>query len=287
MLTSNVSQLHMDVLEAHGECKVVVLVAHGLNLRAHALRDLYEPLRQRGAAIVVLRLRGHASDSVGDGPMLEEWKSIGATAWVEDWRESARVAEELATSRGVPLAFLGYSLGALIHVYGLATGERESNPFQRQVLLAPAVRVRPRTRLVLLFRPLGRRFIVPSLTPAEIRSHGGTSIAAYESLFGYEAALSALDDPKRVKIPTLVLMAPGDELVSQRRLVEWIERNGLRPEWRMRALSKDSATAQSWVRHHIITERGLGTAAFAALTQVIADALIDGVMDASADAHAI
>lgn len=215
--------------------------------------------------------------------MLEEWKSIDATAWVDDWQQSAHVAEALAASRGVPLAFLGYSLGALIHVYGLATTERENNPFQRQVLLAPAVRVHHRTRLVLLFRPLGRRFMVPSLTPAEIRSHGGTSIAAYESLFGYEAALSTLDDPTRLKIPTLVLMDPGDELVSQRRLNEWIDRNDLRPEWRMRALSKDSATAKSWIRHHIITERGLGTAAFAVLTQVIVDALIDGVLDVNAD----
>ena len=46
----------MDVLQAHGEEKAVVLVAHGLNLRAHALRDLYEPLRERGATIVVLDL---------------------------------------------------------------------------------------------------------------------------------------------------------------------------------------------------------------------------------------
>ncbi|MEP7345981.1 MAG: alpha/beta fold hydrolase, partial [Gemmatimonadaceae bacterium] len=235
----------MDVLESHGECKVVVLVAHGLNLRAHALRDLYEPLRERGATIVVLRLRGHAGDSVGDAPVLEEWKTIDATVWVEDWRESARVAEELATSRGVPLAFLGYSLGALIHIYGLATSDRAVNPFQRQVLLAPAVRVRHRTRLVLLFRPLGMRFIVPSLTPVEIRSHGGTSVAAYRSLFGYEAAMSMIEAPTRIKIPTLVLMDPGDELVSQRRISEWIERNGLRPEWRMVALTKDSATAKS------------------------------------------
>ena len=258
---------------------MVVLVAHGLNLRADALRDLYEPLRRRGAAIVVLRLRGHARDSVADATLREEWRTIDATAWVDDWRASARVAEELAVRRGVPLVFLGYSLGALIHVYGLATSERQDSPFQRQVLLAPAVRVRRRTRLVLLFRPLGRRFIVPSLTPAEIRSHGGTSIAAYQSLFGYEAALSALDDPKRVKIPTLVLMDPGDELVSLQRLNEWIERHGLRPEWRMRALAKDSDTATSRVRHHIITERGLGSAAFAALTKTIGDALIDGILD--------
>lgn len=268
----------MDVLEAEGTCKVVVLVAHGLNLRAHALRDLYEPLRHRGATIVVLRLRGHARDSIGDAPTLEEWKTLDTTAWIDDWRAAVDVAEREATARGVELVFLGYSLGALIHVYGLATSDRPGR-FGRQVLLAPAVRVRARTRLVLLFRPLGRRFIVPSITPAGIRSHGGTSIAAYTSLFGYEAALSVLDEPARLRIPTLVLMDPGDELVSQRRLVEWIERNRLAPYWRIRSLTKDATTARSWIRHHIINEHGLGTAAFQDLVQVIAGALIDGRME--------
>lgn len=268
-----------DVLEAHGACRAVVLVAHGLNLRAHALRALYEPLRERGATIVVLRLRGHARDTAGDAATLEEMRSIDATQWVEDWRESVQVAEELATSCGVPLTFLGYSLGALIHVYGLATGVLEHNPFLRQVLLAPAVRVRPRSRLVLLFQPLGRRFILPSFARREIRSYRATSVGAYVALLGLEADVSVLDDAARVKFPTLVLMDSGDELVSHARLAEWIEANGLAPEWRITAIAKDRATARSRIRHDIVDEHSLGKATYEALTRRIVRALIDGAMD--------
>jgi hypothetical protein len=269
----------MDVLQAHGEEKAVVLVAHGLNLRAHALRDLYEPLRERGATIVVLRLRGHARDSAGDAETLEEWKTLDASAWVDDWRTAVNIAHDLATQRGLPLTFLGYSLGALIHIYGLATGQLEGNPFARQVLLAPALRVRRTSRLVLIFRPLGRRFTVPSFAPADVRSHGGTSMAAYETLFGIEAALTQLEAPHRLKIPTLVIMDPGDELVSQTRIVDWIARNGLAPEWQMVALQKDAATARRRVRHYIFDERSLGPAAFERLATLIARALIAGEMD--------
>ena len=255
-----------------------MLVAHGLNLRAHALRELYEPLRHRGASVVVLRLRGHARDSIADAPTVEEWRTLDTTAWIEDWKQAVSIAERLARVHAVDLTFLGFSLGALIHTYGLATSDPPP-PFRRQVLLAPAVRVRARTRLVLLFRPLGKRFLVPSITPAEIRSHGATSIAAYDSLFGYEAAISELDQPSRLKIPTLVLMDPGDELVSQKRIVDWINRHGLKPEWQLLPLAKDSATARSSIRHHIITEHGLGKGTFAALVLVVTGALIDGVMD--------
>jgi esterase/lipase len=268
----------MDVLDARGVEKAVVLVAHGLNLRAHALRDLYEPLRDRGATIVVLQLRGHARDAAADAQTREAWKSLDASEWVEDWRSAVERATELSAARGLPLAFLGYSLGALIHVYGLASGQLGRNPFVRQVLLAPALRVRSRTRLVLLFRPFGRRFTVRSFAPPDVRSHDSTSMAAYESLFDLEAALSALPEPRRLKIPTVVAVDPGDELVSHRRIVEWIDRNGLRPEWRVHTLAKDADTARSRIRHYVINERGLGAPAFRALTSLIADVLIEGTL---------
>jgi hypothetical protein len=270
-----------DILESHGKCRTVVLVAHGLNLRAHALRALYEPLREQGATIVVLRLRGHARHAPGDAAMLEEMRSVDASQWVEDWREGIHVAETLAADLKVPLVFLGYSLGALVHIYGLGTGQLERNPFVRQVLLAPAVRLRRTSRLVLMFQPLGRRFVLPSFARREIRSYRATSVGAYMALLGLESDVSVLVEPDRVKIPTLVLMDPGDELVSYGRLREWIEANGLSPEWRLEAIDKDRATARSRIRHDIVDEHSLGKASYDALTRRIVRALIDGAMDAT------
>jgi alpha-beta hydrolase superfamily lysophospholipase len=268
----------MDVLEAHGDCKTVVLVANGLNLRARALSALYEPLRDRGAAIVVVRLRGHAGDSTADAATIEELLSIDATHWIEDWREAAGVADDYAAARHLPLTFLGYSLGALVHVAGLATGQFDRNPFCRQVLLAPAVRVRPRSRLILAFRLLGRRFVLPSFVRRDVRSHFGTSVGAYDALLRLEAGLDILQDPSRVSIPTLVLMESRDELVSRRRLVDWIQRNGLQVQWHIEEIAKEWATARTWFRHDIIDADGLGKEGYEALTRRISAALIDGVM---------
>ncbi len=106
-------------------------------------------------------------------------------------------------------------------------------------------------------------------------------MAAYTALFGYEAALSTLENPAKLKVPTLILMDPGDELVSQRRLQYWIDRHGLRPEWRVRPLFKDPLTAASRIKHHVITSRALGKPAFDALVSTVSAALIDGVMPSS------
>ena len=111
----------MEVLEPAGQSYAVVLVAHGLNLQAHAMREVYEPLLQRGATIVLLRLRGHVMEGAPDAEVLEEWRSVEPRAWLNDWRAAVRVADQLASSRGVPLVFVGYSLGTLVHVHGLAT----------------------------------------------------------------------------------------------------------------------------------------------------------------------
>lgn len=263
----------MEVIECADRPRAVVLLAHGLNQRASALRPLAEALQSRGASVVLLAFRGHRINDEVDDETLEAWRQVTWDQWRQDWREGANTAGALAASLDVPLYFVGFSLGALVHVHELVAGEPLSRPFDAQVLLAPAIRVHPRSRLVRIFRFLGPRFLVPSLAPRPVRSHRGTSVAAYEALFRYEAALAGVERPERLRLPTLVLMDARDELVSVDRLGAWIVAHDLGAHWRLERVEKDRATAGVGPRHYITDEVGLGPRRFHDLVERVATAL--------------
>ena len=263
----------MEVIEPADRPRAVVLLAHGLNQRASALRPLAEALRSRGASVVLLAFRGHRRDDEVDAGTLEAWRQVTWDQWREDWREGAISGGTLAASLGVPLYFVGFSLGALVHVHELVAGGSLPHAFDRQVLLAPAIRVHPRSRLVRIFRFLGPRFLVPSLAPMPVRSHRGTSVAAYEALFRYEAALAGVERPERLRLPTLVLMDARDELVSAAGLRAWIAAHDLGAYWQLEGVEKDPATAGFGLRHYITDEVGLGPQPFRNLVERVASAL--------------
>lgn len=269
----------MEVMESAGRPRAVVLLAHGLNQRASALRPLAEALQARGASVVLLAFRGHRRDDEVDAGTLEAWRRVTWNEWREDWLEGATTGGTLAARHAVPLYFVGFSLGALVHVHELVAAEPLPRGFDRQVLLAPAIRIHPRSRLVRLFRVLGSRFLVPSLAPMPVRSHRGTSVAAYEALFRYESALAGVQQPERLRLPTLVLMDARDELVSADRLRTWIATHDLGAHWRLESVEKDRATAGYGLRHYITDEIGLGPEPFHALVDRVAKAL-------DLDAHA-
>lgn len=266
----------MEVLHPTAPIRAVVVVAHGLNQRASALRELHEALRARGAAVVVLQLRGHRLDSEEEPSVLEAWRALRWGEWTEDWRRAAETAAGIAAEHHVPLTFLGYSLGALVHVHALSAGEGPGVPFTRQVLLAPALSLHPWVRAGRVMRVLSPRFLLPALTPPPIRSHAATSVAAYDALFRYEAAVSIIQHPECLRIPTLVFIDERDELVSAARLRRWVAQHGLARDWRIHTLMKDRATAGSIVRHYITDQVGLGAAAFSALVERVGAALVDG-----------
>jgi len=254
--------------------RAVVVVAHGLNQRAHALLPLSELLRRRGATIVLIRFRGHHWGSEHSPDTMDAWRSLGWRDWLRDWEEASAVGASLAARHEVPLVFLGFSLGALVHAYAMACRDDEPPPFARQLLLAPAIRVRPRSRAVLLFAALGRRFLVPSIAPAAVRSHSGTSVAAYSALFHLESSLDTPRHPERLRVPTLVLIDPADELASPGRLRRWIERQGLTSHWQVRGVPRAAAPGARTFRHYVTDETALGAASFGELAELAVAALL-------------
>jgi hypothetical protein len=265
----------MELLRAvDAPARAVVVVAHGLNQRAHALLPLCEALRRRGATIVLVRFHGHLLDAEHSPETIEEWRSLDWRQWLRDWEEASAAAASIAARDHLPLTFLGFSLGALVHAHAMACRDEAPPPFAAQLLLAPAIRLRPRSRAVLLFRALGRRFLVPSLAPAAVRSHGATSVAAYEALFHLVSSLDAPRHPERLRLPTLVLIDPGDELSSPERLRRWIAHNGLASHWQVRGVPRDGPIGTHRFRHYVTDETALGVASFARLVEMAAAALL-------------
>jgi alpha-beta hydrolase superfamily lysophospholipase len=267
------NDVHAEVLAADN-ARAVVVVAHGLNQRVSALRSLGEALRERGATIVPLRFRGHRLDREEDAATFDAWRSLTWRDWLADWEETTERAHTLAIREGVPLAFLGYSLGALVQTYALAFGTGAPAPYTRQLLLAPAIRVRAYTRTARVFRGLGGRFLIPSVTPVAIRSHGATSVAAFEALFHYESSLDAIPDPARLRIPTLVLIDRRDELASAARLHEWIDRHALGSEWEVEPIPRPAPAKPLTYRHYVTDESALGPDSFRMLVARIATHLL-------------
>lgn len=265
----------MDVLDPPCAPRAVVVAAHGLNQRAAALRPLYERLRARGAVVVVLCLRGHRRDDEDETESIAAWRAVTKAHWLADWQEATAEGEAQAVRHAIPLTYLGFSLGALVQVHAMAHAAAPP-PYVRQVFLAPAIRVQPQVHAIRVFRPLGAGFLLPSLTPAPIRSHPATSVAAYESLFHLEGEVAVMEHPERLRIPTLVLIDPRDELVSASRISAWIERHGLGETWRVQHVAKDTTTTRSRVHHYITDGTGLGTAPFDALSARVCAALLEG-----------
>ncbi|MFN8573308.1 MAG: alpha/beta hydrolase [Gemmatimonadaceae bacterium] len=252
----------MDVLEAVGPRRAVVVVAHGLNVRPDAMRELYEPLRSSGATIVRIALRGHAGADDRD-----VWGTLTADDWYRDWQEAVRTARALAID--VPLTFLGFSLGCIVHLAALATRDRGVLPFTRQVLIAPPIEVHRVVRLVQAFRIFGGRFRLPSFTPKAIRAQQGTTVAAYEALFAVQRQLIGVSDTTCLRIPTLLVLDPRDELVSYGRVLRWAAHHRLTPTWDVLTL-RAGKPAPAGLHHDMIDERSLGPVDYAAINERIA-----------------
>lgn len=279
-----VSDPRVVVHDASGgvEARSVVLSIHGLNQHADALASLTSVLRSSGATVVSLCLRGHAraTGAPSRQDALPTWRAVRWTDWQEDWDVGAQVAADLARDKGLPLNFLGYSLGGLVHVHQLAYSTLQLQ-FNAQVLLAPALRVRTYAHMVRLLQPLGADFLIPTLVPEPIRSHSKTSVAAYQALFDLHERLNHLENADALRVPTLVAMDRADEVVSAAGIERWATELGLLPWWRFEWITKDRTTANSRKAHYITDPYALGTNAHERLASQLCDVLAPGT-DASA-----
>jgi pimeloyl-ACP methyl ester carboxylesterase len=240
-----------------GPTKAVVVLVHGLNVDPGRMSDLAGALESGGAKVLRVSLSGHA----GKG-----WGMVTRRQWLDDIAQAHGAAVELARGKNAPIHLVAHSLGGLIGLdwIGQREGERR---WDRMVLLAPAISLTRKARLLRLLSWLPRSFMIPSLLPKRYRANEGTSVGAYKVLSESIAALERREF-KDANIPTLVVIDPKDELVSVSGIAALIERFHL-GSWSLMPIDNAASTLQRKAHHLTFTAEALGAAEWRRLVKAM------------------
>jgi esterase/lipase len=228
--------------------KAVTLVAHGLNMKPAGMLAITQWLNEQGSDVYLVKLSGHYEDSV-------HIKDITSTLWEEEMLHAYTIAKEASVKSGVPLFFVGYSLGALLGE-ALMLSLKEDNIFDKQILIAPATAVRNRSYVLKLFYFIYKKIMLPSFTPSPYRANNFLPFTAFEVLFRNERKLIEARY-QALNIPTLIFIDPKDELISYKKLVEYSRRFEL-TNHEIVVLDSNLRVRQSLYHHLIVSEETMG-----------------------------
>lgn len=249
-LTSELPPMQKWIKTNEKPPRAVTLVIHGLNLRPEKMDSIAQELNQMGQDVFRASLSGHRNNKI-------ETSNVDRKKWGEDLFIAYCRARQEADKNHVPLYFVGYSLGGLINL-DMMNDPQNNISYDRMVLLAPAISVHTTSYLVKILSVLGKNFEVPSAANEAYRSNcNGTTNAAYNGLFESIAELEK-NGIKQNDTPTLVLIDPRDELVSEKGLMAMMKNHKLE-KWSLFEVSNDETTLKSGAYHHlIIDEKSLG-----------------------------
>jgi len=178
----------------------VFLTLPGLNLDPARLDPLRSILHSSGAATLAPALAGYAKT----GPQ----ELVSARQWMGDLTEAHQEARFLHP--GAAISMLGFSIGAAL---GLVWCQMTGNAFDRVVLVAPALGLRPLTRLGLLaLSSLPSSWMIPSAGPRDYQWHRATSVNHYRAAQYLMVRIASGPGPRPRASFTAV--SPKDELIS-------------------------------------------------------------------------
>ncbi len=234
--------------ESLSDSKGIILLAHGLNLRPSKMNTLAHSFSRHGYHSLRGSLSGHRGN-------LNEMKLVTRNIWLSEMKAHYCLALEKSQKLGLPLYFVGYSLGAAV-LLDLLKNRDLKNSFQKIIVIAPAIRVHWYTRFPKILAFFSRKIVIPSLNNKDYRMHKGTTTAAYESL---HKIIDSFDYPhkKKLKVPILMVIDPDDELVSLDKIKTMIEKNKLL-NWEIFTVSNDGAKVKKKYHHLIIDPPTLG-----------------------------
>jgi pimeloyl-ACP methyl ester carboxylesterase len=249
----------------------VALVIHGLNLNPARMEAVISVLNEAGIDCLGLSLKGHGDNfRQRDGmdaaeSRLEDFKRVSHTLWFEETLAAYSEAREKASANRVPLFLVGFSYGGLIGMDLMAA--RPDVAFDRAVLFAPALSLRGWDYAIRLLTPFPR-LVIPSLSPAEYRANPGTPIAGYNALFETLDHFESHVGPK-INFPSLVVMDPGDELVSISGIQNLTEVHNL-DQWRFHTVPNGRSLPKGMLLHIVIDENSVGQDAWTGIRNAIA-----------------
>jgi alpha-beta hydrolase superfamily lysophospholipase len=234
----------------------VVLLVHGLNQKPSSWMELIQYLNRNGLHVYRLALQGHR------GLAFDDMRKVNAEIWEQEMLEGYR--EITLRFPMLRVNLIAYSLGGLVSM--LVQLKAGKQLFVRQVLLAPALAIRPYTRFAQL---LCRIFPhLPSRSPqGYVANREGTTAEAYRALFQLEKDFRKFADISLLNIPTLVMMRQDDELISYKGTRRFLESKKL-DKWQMIPLTADSALriCTFSYKHLIVDSRSAGKEVWGRIT---------------------
>lgn len=238
----------------------VALVIHGLNLHPDRMGPIINHLNGSGIDVLSLSLRGHGAnyehrdDMDAAAARLETFKTVSYTLWLNEAYLAYLQVQKRARQRQVPVFLAAFSIGGLIGLDLLI-----SNPdvyFDRIVLLAPAISLRPAIYLERILSPFPR-LVIPSMADdAYLANKSGTPVAAYNALFDafdhFEEKAGA-----KLNLPTLLFIDERDEFIPLRGLKDLVAEYNL-DQWQFYIVQKEEEMADGTFHHHILDASSTG-----------------------------
>lgn len=222
--------------------KAVLICVHGLSGASSDFWPLGQELPKRGLSIYGMELRGQGSD-----PDLTARGDIrNRREWMRDLREFSSLVT--AEHPGVPVFWLGESMGSLIALHTVTDGPGEESARPRGlILLSPAVALReelPRwkghlVRAASRVAP-GHRIPLAQLDPAQVPGMRITSsstqasqapltphlVSAHSLRLLREVHSLMVGSEKaafKLNVPILVLYTPNDPVASRKQIESWFD----------------------------------------------------------------
>lgn len=222
--------------------KAVLLCVHGLSGASSDFWPLGQELPKRGLAVYGMELRGQGLDP--------DVTARGDIRDRRDWMRDLREFSSLVASEhpGVPVFWLGESMGALIVLHTVTDGPGEESARPRGIiLLSPAVALRPELpRWKGYFARAASRVVpghripladldpgqVPDmritrdatqasqapLTPHLVPAHSLRLLREVHALMARSQSAAA-----RLTLPVLVLYTPNDPVASRAQIERWFQ----------------------------------------------------------------
>jgi len=254
--------MHWFYSDTHGDLKGVALVIHGLNLRPDRMQPIVSELTGSGIDVLKLSLRGHGEnyarrkDIDENQARLETFKNVSYQLWINEAYLAYLQLKKRGAAKDVPLFLTAFSLGGLIGLDLMASSADVK--FDKLILFAPAIRLRPTIYLERVLSPF-THLVIPSMAPATyLANKKGTPIAAYNALFDTLNQFNQNADQK-LNVPTLVFIDKQDEFIPLEKLKKLVaEKKWTR--WQFYIVEKDKTAEKKRFYHHIIDGSSTGKA---------------------------
>jgi esterase/lipase len=225
------------------ETESVSIVLHGLNMKPRCMNDMVDMLVQSNAEVLRLAMTGHSKSQ-------NAWSFVQRKHWLEDVMRGVEEAANRAERLGVPLHGVGYSMGGQYLVDALS---EMGGPTQKNVLLAPSIALKPDAQSQLDFARWLGPLPTPSSLQPEYRSKSTIPGSAYNAMASSQEAIHATLNSEVLNVPTMIVLDPDDEWISEEGIRDFIEKNKLH-KWALSVLkrSKDALKGR-W--HHLVHDK--------------------------------